>query len=49
MSSRLSYNSEAFASELLEDFEDMFLRYYMHSQIVELFACDNHCHGAKMR
>ena len=31
---RVSSNSEAFASELLDNLEEMFLRYYMHSDVV---------------
>ena len=37
MSSRFSSNSEAYASELLENLEDIFPLYYMDSDIVRRF------------
>ena len=33
ISSRFSSNSEASASEFLEDLKEMFLRYYMHNDV----------------
>ena len=38
MSSRVYSKSEAIASELLETLEDMFILYYMHSDIVSMFS-----------
>ena len=37
ISSRFSGNSEAFASELLENLEEMFPRYYMDSDVISKF------------
>ena len=37
ISSKFSINSEAFASELIENLEEMFPKYYIHSNIFGMF------------
>ena len=41
ISSIFSSNSEAFASELLENIEEMFLQYYIHSNNFSIFTIKN--------
>ena len=49
MSSRLSSNSESFASELLENLEEMFCQYYyMHGNVFGRFNSSN-THGCVTR
>ena len=40
-SSRFSTNSEAFASELIENLEDISPQYYMYSDMFNMFKCSN--------